>query len=203
MVAGIVKQINSGDYRNPAVEQKLLKLSQELTGLGGKKEYKYLRTDLKQLVDAIVTELSADARIQQLYDLWYQMREANYRIYTDELPGRVPLVDNPEFRTFKNAVIQEAMHIVKNKTVAEEPEASASVSKPTPVKNAQPQPSQSSTPNSLGSVAAVGAIRLLHYLSRIFQDQADDMWQDEFTDADKKLRQKTEQKRQAHGLKHG
>lgn len=122
MVAGIVKQINSGDYRNPAVEQKLLKLSQELTGLGGKKEYKYLRKDLKQLVDAIVTELSADARIQQLYDLWYQMREENYRIYTDELPERVALVDNPEFRTFKNAVIQEAMHIVKKEITVEDPE---------------------------------------------------------------------------------
>ena len=63
MVVGIVEQINSGGYSNPSVEQKLLKLSQDLTGLGDKKEYKYLCKDLKQLVDAIVTDPSAEACI--------------------------------------------------------------------------------------------------------------------------------------------
>lgn len=122
MIARVVEQINSNAYDNPAVEQKLLELSAQLTGLGGKKEYKYLRKDLKHLVDDIVSELSSDDRIQQLYDLWYQMREENVRIYTDELPERIPLADNPEFRTFKNAVIQEAMHIVKKEITVEDPE---------------------------------------------------------------------------------
>lgn len=122
MIARVVEQINSNAYDNPAVEQKLLELSVQLTGLGGKKEYKYLRKDLKPLVDDIVMELSSDTRIQQLYDLWYQMREENMRIYTDELPECIPLADNPEFRTFKNAVIQEAMHIVKKEITAEDPE---------------------------------------------------------------------------------
>ena len=52
--------------------------------------------------------------------------------------------------------------------------------------------------------AAIGSIRLMHHMSRIFQNQAEeDMRQDEIAAVDKKIRQKTEEKRQAHGLKHG
>ena len=138
MIARIVEQINDGVYDNPALEQKLLELSGQLTGLGGRKEYKYLRNDLKPLVDDIVRELSSDDRIQQLYDLWYQMREENIRIYTDELPERIPLVDNPEFRTFKNAVIDEAMHIVKKRIIAEDPEELS----PSPMESLDTEPTE-------------------------------------------------------------
>lgn len=146
MIARVVEQINSNAYDNPAVEQKLLELSVQLTGLGGKKEYKYLRHDLKPLVDDIVKELSADERIQQLYDLWYQMREENMRIYTDELPERIPLADNPEFRTFKNAVIQEAMHIVKKEITVEDPEEFSPWHMEIPDEEPEPTPTDDETP---------------------------------------------------------
>ena len=43
-----------------------------------------------------------------MYDLWYDQKESGIRFYEDEMPERIPLVDNPEFRTVKNMILQEA-----------------------------------------------------------------------------------------------
>ena len=112
-VAEIVEQINAGEYRNERVEDLLRKLSIRLAHTCGKKQYGYLKSDLKAIVDQIVIELAKDERIQTLYDLWYDQREDVLRTYTDTFPERIPLEQNKEFRSIRNAVIQEAMKITK------------------------------------------------------------------------------------------
>ena len=111
-VAEIVAQINSGNYRNTKVETLLVSLSDRLSRTSGKKVYGYLKADVKAIVDEIVEELAADERIRKLYDLWYEQREDVLRSYTDHFPERIPLEQNKEFKTIRNAVIQEAMKIV-------------------------------------------------------------------------------------------
>ena len=111
-VAEIVAQINSGSYRNTKVEALLMSLSDRLSRTFGKKVYGYLKTDVKAIVDEIVAELASDERIRKLYDLWYEQREDVLRSYTDHFPERIPLEQNKEFKTIRNAVIQEAMKIV-------------------------------------------------------------------------------------------
>ena len=59
-------------------------------------------------MDAIVEEFAKDPRIAELYDLWHEQKESGIRFYQDEMPERVPLTDNPEFRTVKNMILQEA-----------------------------------------------------------------------------------------------
>ena len=111
-VAEIVAQINSGSYRNTKVEALLVSLSDRLSRTSGKKVYGYLKADVKAIVDEIVAELAEDERIRKLYDLWYEQREDVLRTYTDHFPERIPLEQNKEFKTIRNAVIQEAMKIV-------------------------------------------------------------------------------------------
>ncbi len=111
-VAEIVAQINSGNYHNSKVEALLVSLSGRLSRTSGKKVYGYLKTDVKAIVDEIVAELASDERIRKLYDLWYEQREDVLRSYTDHFPERIPLEQNKEFKTIRNAVIQEAMKIV-------------------------------------------------------------------------------------------
>ena len=111
-VAEIVAQINSGVYSNTKVEALLVSLSDRLSRTSGKKVYGYLKADVKAIVDEIVAELAADERIRKLYDLWYEQRENVLRSYTDHFPERIPLEQNKEFKTIRNAVIQEAMKIV-------------------------------------------------------------------------------------------
>ena len=111
-VAEIVAQINSGVYSNTKVEALLVSLSDRLSRTSGKKVYGYLKADVKAIVDEIVAELAADERIQKLYNLWYEQREDVLKSYTDHFPERIPLEQNKEFKTIRNAVIQEAMKIV-------------------------------------------------------------------------------------------
>ena len=111
-VSEIVAQINSGVYSNAKVEDLLVSLSDRLSHTSGKKVYGYLKADVKAIVDEIVAELAADERIRKLYDLWYEQRENVLRSYTDHFPERMPLEQNKEFKTIRNAVIQEAMKIV-------------------------------------------------------------------------------------------
>ncbi len=104
----IIGGINAGTYENKTIENLLLQLARQLSTTTGKKQYGYLKPELKRLVDAIMTEFAKDPRIAELYDLWYKQKESGIRFYQDEMPERVPLTDNPEFRTMKNMILQEA-----------------------------------------------------------------------------------------------
>ena len=120
VIAEIMEQINSGDYRNETVELMLKELSQCLSNTKGKKEYGYLSHKAKNLVNGIVDELAKDSRIAALYDLWYEQRGEILKIYSDNTPERIPLSQNNEFRSVRNAVVQEAMNIADNRFTFEE-----------------------------------------------------------------------------------
>ncbi|MCI6228751.1 MAG: relaxase MobL [Clostridiales bacterium] len=110
-ISDIVAQINAGEYQNPRIEELLIRLADRLSRTIGKKVYGYLKPDAKAIVDQIVAELAGDESIRKLYDLWYEQREDVLRTYTDTFPDRVPLEQNKEFKSIRNAVIQEAMKI--------------------------------------------------------------------------------------------
>ncbi len=112
VIEEIISKINSGVYNNPKLEKMLLNLADRLSKTSGKKVYGYLKADVKSIIDSIIDELADDERISALYDLWYEQRESVIKTYTDELPEHVPLSQNKEFKSIKNAVIQEAMNIV-------------------------------------------------------------------------------------------
>lgn len=111
-ISDIVAQINAGEYQNPRIEELLIRLADRLSRTTGKKVYGYLKPDVKAMVDQIVAELARDENIQKLYDLWYEQREDVLRTYTDTFPERIPLEQNKEFKSIRNAVIQEALKII-------------------------------------------------------------------------------------------
>lgn len=122
VIAEIISKINSGIYDNPKLEEMLLHLADRLSRTSGKKVYGYLKADVKSIIDSIVDELASDERISTLYDLWYEQRESVIKTYTDELPERVSLSQNKEFKSIKNAVTQEAMNIVTDRIFVEDDE---------------------------------------------------------------------------------
>ena len=125
VIEEIISKINSGIYDNPKLEEMLLNLADRLSKTSGKKVYGYLKANVKTIVDSIVDEIASDERISALYDLWYEQRENVIRTYTDELSERVPLSQNKEFKSIKNAVIQEAMNIVTDRIIAADYEENA------------------------------------------------------------------------------
>lgn len=110
-VSGLVEQINRGGCENPQVEQLLRELANRLSKVKGKKVYGYLRPDLKALVNQIVDELAKDERIAQLYDLWYQDKQAARNVYDERPLQRVPLSENSDFKPIRNAVVQAAVEL--------------------------------------------------------------------------------------------
>lgn len=124
LMGEIIAKINTGTYDNPAVETMLVKLADRLSKTSGKKVYGYLKADVKDIIDSIVDELAKDERLAALYDLWYEKREAVIQTYTKEMPERVPLSQNQEFKSIRNAVIQEAMNIAADR-IADEDDADA------------------------------------------------------------------------------
>jgi len=153
----------------------LLELSKRLANTSGKKVYGYLKADIKAIVDGIVDLLEQDERISKLYDLWYEQKFEILRTYTDTMPPKIPLSQNKEFKSIKNAVIQEAMNLTPLLTEAQSLEQAVSAS-------------------------MTGVINLLYHLSRIFEDRTHS------GDAPKHISKENraeEEKRAAHGLKHG
>lgn len=128
LIVEIVSEINNDVYDNPKLEEMLLNLADRLSKTSGKKVYGYLKADVKIIIDSIVDEIADDECISALYDLWYEQRENVIRTYTDELPERVPLSQNKEFKSIKNAVIQEVMNIVADRTVIDEDEYASEAS---------------------------------------------------------------------------
>ena len=110
-ITEIVDTINHGSYDNPQMRTMLVQLADRLAKAKGKKQYGYLNASTKKLVDAIVAELIKDNRIQELYSLWYEQKEDVLRTYTNKMPERIPLEQEKEFRTIRNAVVQAALQL--------------------------------------------------------------------------------------------
>ena len=110
-ITGIVDAINHGSFDNPQMQMMLVQLADRLAKAKGKKQYGYLNASTKKLVDAIVAELTWDSRIRELYSLWYVQKEDVLRTYTNKMPERIPLEQEKEFRTIRNAVVQAALQL--------------------------------------------------------------------------------------------
>ena len=111
VLAELIAKINGGIYDNSQVETLLQTLAKRLAVTNGKKQYGYLRKDIKEIVNSIVDELGKDERIAALYDLWYESKETALKVYTESRPERLPLSQNKEFKSVKNMVIAEAMKL--------------------------------------------------------------------------------------------
>ena len=140
VLAELIAKINGGTYDNPQVEDLLQALAKRLTVTNGKKQYGYLRKDIKGIIDNIVDELGKDGRIAALYNLWYESKESALKVYTEESPKRVPLSQNKEFKSVKNLVITEAMKLNLPTDDIEEPESTEPEYEPPAEETESPDP---------------------------------------------------------------
>ena len=104
-----IRQMASGTIQNKRLEKLTLKLDEQLRYVKGKKVYGYLPPDVKLTVDQIVEELAQDPRVSHAYELWHQLREKVYSVYSKDLPLRIPLSAQKEFKSVRNMVIRETL----------------------------------------------------------------------------------------------
>ena len=183
----LIQQMQDGTLSNERIEQLVLELAKQLKNTSGKKQYGYLKPSVKSLVDEIVDELERDERVAAAYNLWYEMREEVLRTYKDDLPERIPLSRQKEFKRIKNIVIQEAVRLGAQL----EQSHSAPVSTNTAAGQRNDEHSSALLFNSV--------TRLLYHTGRIFQEQqppANPVYH-----TDRKLLRKLREKKIAHGHK--
>ncbi len=106
-----IQKMREGPSQSSDLEPLLLQLAQKLRATSGKKQYGYLKSPVKKLVDEIVEELARDPAVSEAYRRWYALREEVLHTYRDDLPERIPLSEQKEFRQIKNLVIQEAVRL--------------------------------------------------------------------------------------------
>ena len=95
----------------PAIEQKMAQLAEQLKTVRGKKSYGYLPKSVKKTVDEVVDKLAELPVVRECYDQWYALQSEVDSYYHDKPREKKKLSQEKEFRQIKNAAIQEAERI--------------------------------------------------------------------------------------------
>ena len=213
-MAELIAQMETGQLQNENLEQPILELSRRLQNTKGKTVYGYLPPTAKALVDAIVDELAKEERVAAAYDLWNQMREEVCRTYSEQLPERLLLSKQKEFKAVRNMVVREVLQLGRG----EHPTADEIVHMPTP---SGTPPAQSGLPYGAHHPQQEAAhhqrtqthrtvshadtarcvLQLFHNMGRIFQEQSAADTIQAGLHIDKKRRRMLREKRMALGHK--
>lgn len=214
-VESIIKRINEGHENDPMLCSMLIELHRRLQKHKGKRVYGYLNKNDKELVNKIVDHIEKIPEIKTLYELWYEKQEELRRMYSDTLIPRVPLSENPEFKTIRNAVVRAADNLFNQFSdsssliddeedivgidIGEEIPGDLQKHLPNEACAFMPLTFRNSQDNSVYVSSAVA--RLLNSVSRIFQDKFQDN-PEHVAKVDIKLRRRLLEKDEAHGIKH-
>ena len=213
-MAELIAQMETGQLQNENLERLVLELTQRLQSTKGKKVYGYLPPKTKALVDAIVDELAKDECVAAAYDLWNQMREEVCRTYSEQMPERLPLSKQKEFKAVRNMVVREVLQLGRG----EHPTADEIVHMPTP---SGTPPAQSGLPHGAHHPQQEAAhhqrtqthrtvshadtarcvLQLFHNMGRIFREQSASDAIQTGLHIDRKRRRMLREKRMALGHK--
>ena len=198
-----------------SIQQKLLELALELCTTGGKKQYAYLKKPLKDMVDSIVDELEKLPEVAAYYAVWNGLRDTLEGYYKNRPRQHNPLSQQKEFRTIKNAIIQEAERL------RQQMEQTQTASEQKSSQDEEPSAEKTSTGASTNPTLANentsftpsrpaqlpteyllnSTIRLFHQMGQIFRDNAVPPSNPMGIRIDSKRRKKLMQKRLAMGHK--
>lgn len=104
----LTRQMAAGARGSLKMIEQLLTLSHMLADISGKKQYGYLPKTVKCQVDAVVDALQEIPEVAECYAAWNTLRDQLESYYTEKPREHLPLSQQKEFRSIKNAVIREA-----------------------------------------------------------------------------------------------
>ena len=204
----LVDRMESVSAQPASIQQKLLELALELRTVSGKKQYGYLKKSLKDKVDEIVDELEKLPEVAAYYAVWNGLRDTLEGYYKNRPRQHNPLSQQKEFRTIKNAIIQEAerlrQQMEQEPSQDEEPSAenTSTDAATNPTLADENTSSTASHDAQLPSEYLLNStIRLFHQMGQIFRDNAALPSNPMGIRIDSKRRKKLMQKRLAMGHK--
>ena len=181
------------------IERWMRELSRQLAETPGKHVYGYLPKPTKELVEQIVERLAQIPEVAACYDQWWRLKDEIAGYYGRNTPPHLPLVQQKEFRTIKNMIIQQAetfrQPVPEQASLETEPvEQQVPWSSESPVVMPQPQ-----TVTSQIKIEGGAVIQLLHHMSRVFRGNMPVIPPALRTDS--KRRRRLQEKRMAMGHK--
>lgn len=164
-----IRMLENSESADSVIEQKLWELSHALEQVDGRHVYGYLPKEVKAQVDEIVERLAQLPEVAACYDQWWRLKDEIAGYYGRNTPPHQPLVQQKEFRTIKNMIIQQAetfrQPVPEQAPVKAEPnEQQVPPSPESAVAMPQPQAVTSQIKIEGGAV-----IQLLHHMSRVFR----------------------------------
>ena len=118
----LTQQMKEGICDCPEMEPLIQTLAVQLDTVAGKKKYGYIPKKVKETVDKVVDELEKLPVVDQCYQTWWELQCQVEDFYSEKERRRPPLSQQKEFRSIKNAVIQEAENIRMGKVTFEDEE---------------------------------------------------------------------------------
>lgn len=164
----------------------VLKLHNQLVESKGKKVCGYLKSDVKKTVDEIFARLADNESVKKMYDLWCEMEQQKHDVYSSAKVGFPSLVDNKEFKSVKNMIVQTVLQMD-----FQQPEINVEI----------PEIADENTDQFKNEMLADTIFSLFANLSRCIEDDYYHKFQSGRKMIDSKLRKMIQQKQQALGQK--
>lgn len=118
----LAQEMRQSISSHPEVELLMVTLAAQLETVKGKKKYGYLPKAVKKTVDEIVDQMEQLPVIDECYQVWWELQYQIEDFYSEKERQRPPLSQQKEFRSIKNAVVQEAENIRMGKVTFEDEE---------------------------------------------------------------------------------
>ncbi len=111
----LMKQLAENISKNHNFDTELMnlvsKLHEQLVESKGKKVYGYSKSDVKKTVDTILVKLASNKSIKKMYELWCEMEQQKHDVYSSAKVQFSNLVDNKEFKSVKNMIVQTVLQM--------------------------------------------------------------------------------------------
>ena len=164
----------------------VLKLYNQLVESKGKKVYGYLKSDVKKTVDEIFMRLADNESVKKMYELWCEMEQQKHDVYSSAKVGFPSLVDNKEFKSVKNMIVQTVLQMD-----FQQPEINVEI----------PEIADENTDQFKNEMLADTIFSLFVNLSRCIEDDYHHKFQSGRKMIDSKLRRMIQEKNQALGIR--
>ncbi len=109
LMKSLAEKISQNNNFDSELMNLVSKLHDQLAESKGKKVYGYLKPDVKKIVDEIFMRLADNESVKKMYDLWCEMEQQKHDVYSSAKVNFPSLVDNKEFRSVKNMIVQTVM----------------------------------------------------------------------------------------------
>ena len=186
----LMKQLAEKISQNKNFDVELInlveKLHTQLADSKGKKVYGYLKSDVKKTIDEIFMRLADNESVKKMYELCCEMEQQKHDVYSSAKVGFPSLVDNKEFKSVKNMIVQTVLQMD-----FQQPEINVEM----------PEIADENTDQLKNEILANTIFNLFVNLSRCIEDDYHHKFQSGRKMIDSKLRKMIQQKQQTLGQK--